>query len=424
MKWSHIGEWELRSPIAQKTLTHFNKYKDWVLYADRLLENEEISERETLIEEYKIWLNELTKDGYKIFSDSEIDRMIQNLEYIEVKLDVEIIGVFSTPSLNNIRDQIVDLDNRRKVNRYTQSINYYIKFVESKPLRKEYPSYSRNDFLEEVFIDPDTLTLMINLLDSKKNLILQGAPGVGKTFIAEKLAYVAMGGKDDSRIEFVQFHQNYSYEDFIEGFRPTKDGKGFELRQGPFVKFARKAAQDEDNDYFFIIDEINRGNLSKILGELMMLIEHDKRGKSINLLYSNEEFSVPSNLYIIGMMNTADRSLALLDYALRRRFSFLDLEPIYDNNDFIEYIEKANEPYMIQNVIEVVKELNIKITDSFGKGFRIGHSYFIDNDLQLFTRARIKNIVLYDIVPQLEEYWFDDTNEVEYWTQKLLEACV
>ena len=149
-------------------------------------------------------------------------------------------------------------------------------------------------------------------------LILQGAPGVGKTFTARRLAYSVMGEKDDSRIEFVQFHQNYSYEDFVMGYKPS--GDGFELKYGIFYRFCLKAANQPDKDFFFIIDEINRGNMSKIFGELLMLIERDYRGTKATLAYNGMSFSVPKNLYIIGMMNTADRSLAMIDYALRRRF--------------------------------------------------------------------------------------------------------
>lgn len=155
---------------------------------------------------------------------------------------------------------------------------------------------------------------LTSILQMKKNIILQGAPGVGKTFVAERLAFSLMGKPDLERVMTIQFHQSYSYEDFIMGFRPSTSG--FELRRGAFYTFCKKAESDKNHDYFFIIDEINRGNLSKIFGELFMLIENDKRGKSLQLLYSDEQFSIPENLYIIGMMNTADRSLALLDYAL------------------------------------------------------------------------------------------------------------
>ena len=130
--------------------------------------------------------------------------------------------------------------------------------------------------------------------------------------------------KDKSRIEMVQFHQNYTYEDFIMGYKPTENG-GFAIKPGIFYQFCKKAADDKDRPYFFIIDEINRGNLSKIFGELLMLIESDYRDTSIKLAYRDEDFYVPSNLYIIGMMNTADRSLAMIDYALRRRFSFFEM---------------------------------------------------------------------------------------------------
>ncbi|MDD4803536.1 MAG: AAA family ATPase, partial [Syntrophomonas sp.] len=192
-----------------------------------------------------------------------------------------------------------------------------------------YPPYTEDDFLSEVFMDEESYTTLDNLLKAKKNIILQGAPGVGKTFVAKRLAYSIIGERDTSRVMMVQFHQSYSYEDFILGFRPSKDG--FELTPGPFYQFCKIAKDDDERDYFFIIDEINRGNLSKIFGELLMLVEKDKRGEKLRLLYSNELFSVPPNIYIIGMMNTADRSLAMIDYALRRRFAFFELEPAFDS---------------------------------------------------------------------------------------------
>ena len=174
-----------------------------------------------------------------------------------------------------------------------------------------FPEYSVEKFLEEVYMDRKRYDAIMGLLRAKKNIILQGAPGVGKTYAAKRLAYSMMGVKDASRVMLVQFHQSYSYEDFIEGYRPS--GAGFELVKGAFYSFCKKAAEDEENDYFFIIDEINRGNLSKIFGELFMLIESDKRGSELQLLYSRELFYVPRNVHIIGMMNTADRSLAMLD---------------------------------------------------------------------------------------------------------------
>ena len=236
----------------------------------------------------------------------------------------------------------------------------------------KYPLYSKDDFLNEVYMDEDTYNTLTELLEAKYNVILQGAPGVGKTFAAKRLAYSIMGQKDTSRVAMVQFHQSYSYEDFIQGYRPSKDG--FELENGTFYKFCKEAEEDNERPYFFIIDEINRGNLSKILGELMMLIEKDKRGEKIKLLYSNEWFTVPQNVRIIGMMNTADRSLALMDYALRRRFAFFDFAPAFSSEGFKNYLAEKNSP-KLESLITAVESLNNTISsdESLGDGFRIGH---------------------------------------------------
>ena len=177
-----------------------------------------------------------------------------------------------------------------------------------------------------------------------------------------------MGEKDDSCIEFVQFHQNYSYEDFVMGYKPV--GDGFELKYGIFYRFCQKAANQPDKDFFFIIDEINRGNMSKIFGELLMLIEKDYRGTKATLAYNGLSFSVPQNLYIIGMMNTADRSLAMIDYALRRRFSFFEMEPGFDSEGFIQYQNSLNND-TLNELISKVKDLNkeIALDKSLGKAF-------------------------------------------------------
>lgn len=285
--------------------------------------------------------------------------------------------------------------------------------------------YTKKDFLEEVYMAEARYDHLVSLLRYKKNLILQGAPGVGKTFAAERLAYSMMGMKDPERVMTVQFHQSYSYEDFVEGFRPSDTG--FELVKGSFYTFCKKAQDDIDNDYFFIIDEINRGNLSKIFGELFMLIENDKRDSDnkIQLLYSRELFYVPSNVYLIGMMNTADRSLAMLDYALRRRFSFFEMYPAFESKGFILYQYKLNND-VLNELIERIKELNVEIEQdkSLGRGFCIGHSYFCDlnglDEEELI--ARLSEIVDYDILPMLEEYWFDDEKKVANWKNKFHEV--
>ena len=282
-----------------------------------------------------------------------------------------------------------------------------------------YPPYTREDFLQDVFMSSEQYDTLKGLLLKKKNIIMQGAPGVGKTYAAEKLAFSIMGEKDTSRVRMVQFHQSYSYEDFLMGYRP--DGGGFSLTKGPFYEFCKRAEPD-DRDYFFIIDEINRSNLSKVFGELLMLIETDKRGDkhSIRLLYSDEQFFVPSNVHIIGMMNTADRSLAMIDYALRRRFAFYNLEPAFKSEGFKKYVEGINNPKFAA-LVEVILSLNDAITvdASLGKGFCIGHSYFCVSEETDIDDAWLSEVVEYELIPLIREYWFDEPSNVEHWEQRL-----
>ena len=279
-----------------------------------------------------------------------------------------------------------------------------------------YEKYSREDFLDEVFISEKNLTDLETLLKNKKNIILQGAPGVGKTFCARRLAYVMMGEKDESRVSLIQFHQNYSYEDFVLGYKPS--GADFELQRGIFYKFCINAANNPTKDYFFIIDEINRGNLSKIFGELLMLIEKDYRGEKLTLAYKDEKFFVPKNVYLIGMMNTADRSLAMIDYALRRRFCFYDMRPGFRSEGFMKYQEVLSNP-RFDRLIEKVEELNQAIAkdDSLGTGFELGHSYFCG--LKSVDDTWLRQVINYEIIPTLQEYWFDNRSEVEKWKGEL-----
>ena len=282
--------------------------------------------------------------------------------------------------------------------------------------------YSKEDFLSEVYMDSFKYDKLVSVLRRKKNIVLQGAPGVGKTYCAKRLAYSMMGEKDENRIEFVQFHQNYCYEDFIMGYKPS--GDGFELKHGIFYNFCKKAAGDSDNEYFFIIDEINRGNMSKIFGELLMLIEADYRGDSLKLAYEDIPFTVPKNLYIIGMMNTADRSLAMIDYALRRRFSFFDMEPGFETEGFKAYKAEVREAIgsdLFDTLISKVIDLNKEIEDdkSLGKGFCIGHSYFCNKYTKKCTTKWMQEIVEFDILPMLREYWFDDESNYKIWTDRL-----
>lgn len=285
---------------------------------------------------------------------------------------------------------------------------------EENPISKDaaIDAYTKSDFLDEVYMTEKRYEYLVAVLRNKKNIILQGAPGVGKTFAARRLAWSMMGKQDDSRIEFVQFHQNYSYEDFMMGYKPVEDG--FELKYGVFYRFCQKAANQPDKEFFFIIDEINRGNMSKIFGELLMLIEKDYRGTKATLAYNGLSFSVPKNLYIIGMMNTADRSLAMIDYALRRRFSFFEMEPGFDSEGFIHYQNGLNNE-TLNELISKVKDLNheIALDKSLGKGFCIGHSYFCGRDI--CTDEWMHSIVDYDILPMLSEYWFDDPNKLLRW---------
>ena len=276
--------------------------------------------------------------------------------------------------------------------------------------------YTKSHAMKDLFLAESKVDKIVDLLRRKKNIVLQGAPGTGKTFVARRLAYLLLGVQDESRVPMVQFHQSTTYEDFIQGYRPNSDS-GFSLRNGNFFKFVQRAHAEPDQDFVFIIDEINRGNLSKVFGELMMLIESDKRSKefAVPLTYSvdgNDTFYVPPNVHFIGTMNTADRSLSMVDYALRRRFAFIELDPEFDSPQFKQHLQaQGASEEMVQSIRDRMNNLNQLVAEdatNLGRGYRIGHSFFVPTNSQRVTQEWIDSVVEFEIIPLLEEYWCDD----------------
>lgn len=465
VRWTEVGDWDTQEFQAMKTLTEIGRYADYVKRLSILVTGGAVPEEQCnywwLCASPAVWSMTDWPIGeeqvYTLYTENGTKRRIFH-NFTDAKAGDKVICYETTPTKQIIALAIVSKENDgqsiwfEKVESLANPIPFSVvkenpdlanlEFMQNgrgsffKVTKEEYgilmdtirennkgashetafEKYEREDFLDDVYMSEKDLTNLENLLKNKKNIILQGAPGVGKTFCARRLAFEMMGEKDESRVSLIQFHQNYSYEDFILGYKPV--GSDFELQRGIFYKFCISAANNPDKPYFFIIDEINRGNLSKIFGELLMLIEKDYRGEKLTLAYKDEKFFVPKNLYIIGMMNTADRSLAMIDYALRRRFSFYDMRPGFDSEGFQKYqAALANEHF--DRLIEKVKELNkaIAADESLGEGFELGHSYFCGQ--KTVTDDWLHQVINYDLVPMLQEYWFDNRKEVEKWKNAL-----
>ena len=305
-----------------------------------------------------------------------------------------------------------ELKNQRSyVNKYRDFLKYCADQKEK--VADSSAEYNFADDPDKPFISEEKFNEVVELLFRKKNIILQGAPGVGKTFLARKVAYQLIGQMKDENIETVQFHQSYSYEDFMQGIRPTTSGE-FKVRNGIFYNFCERAKENAEETYVFIIDEINRGNLSKVFGELMMLIESDKRSPryALKLTYSEEEslkFYVPENVYIIGCMNTADRSIAIVDYALRRRFAFCPIEPELGES-FKAFLCSELSKEFVNKICDKLNRVNsiIRETSSLGIGLEIGHSYFCQISSVDDENEWWKSICKYELFPYLQEICFEN----------------
>ena len=382
-----------------------NKYKyssyQMLYNIFKCMKNGETFKRGFNYEIIEFFINKLGEKYGKEILKKALEATKGNIIYLYKQLGYKLKGLLE------ICERIAEENN----------INIFFDDIHNLFDEKEKIDYKEEDFLIEVYLSREEYRNLKKLITEKKNIILQGSAGVGKSYAAKRLAYSIIGEKDNERVKMIQFHQSYSYEDFIMGYRPNENG--FELKEGVFYKFCEDARNDEGNDYFLIIDEINRGNISKIFGELFMLIENDKRGEeyALELVYKDDEkFFVPENLYIIGLMNTADRSLAMLDYALRRRFAFYDMKPAFESEQFKEY-QKNLKNSKFDNLIKKVEELNKVIKEDLGEGFCIGHSYFCN--LETVEIDKLSLIIEFELIPLLKEYWFDDKEKVKKWEDEL-----
>ena len=479
VEWKKKGIWEETvHSIVLKTMTDITKYPEYVNRLKRLIGIEQLATVDSNKIEY-YWLNANPKfwkiEDYQVGDEqsytthNETGNKRSRFEYFQrIKIGDLVLGYETSPTKKVLAifevtkgAHIDDDDGKEKISFIIQKflptpVSYdTLKSMHElensevmrnnqgslfKLTKEEFHSilnkdlsieidlndYSMEDAEKDIFLSKEQLENIIDSLEYKKNIILQGPPGVGKTYMAKRLAYLMMEVRDYTKIEMIQFHQSYSYEDFIQGFKPKEDG-GFKLENGVFFRFCKRAQSDPENKYFFIIDEINRGNLSKIFGELMLLIEADKRGQenAVALTYSSSSenrFYIPNNVYLIGTMNTADRSLAVVDYALRRRFAFINIIPSYNEKFKKELLNLGVDEGIIDQIIIKITALNNEISKdpNLGLGFNVGHSYFCNVPKGSGDIDWYNGIIRHELAPLLEEYWFDSYDKSRSEIERLL----
>lgn len=291
-------------------------------------------------------------------------------------------------------------------------------------------SYSIDDITADgCFLPRTKIEMILKRLQAKKNIILQGPPGTGKTWLAKRLAFALIGRRDDSKIRAVQFHPNLSYEDFIRGWRPSGEGK-LTLVDGPFMEMIKVALENPQSKYVIVIEEINRGNPAQVFGEMLTLLETDKRtpDEALELSYKREDGErvfIPDNLYVAGTMNIADRSLALVDIALRRRFAFIDLEPTL-GKPWHDWVQSKNGIHsaVLKDIDSRITILNNEISAdaSLGAQFQVGHSYVTPAVGMNITDAKkwFSEVVETEIGPLLDEYWFDNLDKSQSAQKRLI----